>query len=203
MNAVAAQQLISNARLRYTLSAAELERINAFLQLRAEWNRTHNLMGPKAARDPWQLDVCDALALNEVFDSRLPLYDVGSGSGVPGLILALVTPEARVILVEPLSKRAAFLKTAIHQLKINNVSVLRRRWPVDNLTSCQVVSRAVVSPDTWPALANTNSVVMTIYRYLALSRPEFTEKDFTLKKTCNYQRSECEQLCVEQWRRVQ
>jgi 16S rRNA (guanine(527)-N(7))-methyltransferase RsmG len=203
MRAVDAQRMIATAGLSYAITGSTVERINGFVQLRAVWNRTHNLMGPKAAREPWRIDVCDAVALAQIFDAQLPLFDVGSGSGVPGLLLGVLVPKAEVVLVEPLSKRAAFLKTAIHQLELDNVRVMRCRWPIDELPKCQVISRAVVSPETWPALANADHAVVAIYRYLALNRPQFTETDFRLMQQCDYQRSDSERLCLEQWQRAE
>jgi 16S rRNA (guanine527-N7)-methyltransferase len=194
-----AEEVLRRSGLESELSQDTLEVLNAFLKLRLQWNRTHNLMGPKASREPWQIDVCDGVALTKLCQGTLPLIDVGSGSGVPGLIFSILVPDAEVILVEPLAKRAAFLKTAIHKLGLRNARVIRTRWPVQDLPTCEVVSRAVVSPEAWPALANQGMMVHGIYRYLALKRPAFTETDFCLKDECEYQRSSSEALRLERW----
>ena len=194
-----AQSILRRSGLTTRLTILQVERIAEFLALRLDWHRTHNLMGPKAADRPWEIDVCDAVALLEVYDADLPLYDVGSGSGVPGLILALLCPDIDVRLVEPISKRAAFLKTAIHRLNLDGVSVERTRWPVATIEECQVVSRAVVSPETWPRLACSGPEVTRIYRYLALNRPPFGEPGFVLERSCDYRRSDVDSLRLEQW----
>ena len=197
-----AQSILDRSGLMTTLHRVQLERISEFLSLRNEWHKTHNLMGPKAAGQPWAIDVCDAIALLEVFEDGLPLYDVGSGSGVPGLLLGLVCPTVDIRLVEPLSKRAAFLKTAVHKLKVPNVQVIRSRWPLEDCPECQVVSRAVVSPESWPSLACSGPNVKAVYRYLALNRPPFGEAGFRLGRSCDYSRSDVESLRLEQWVRV-
>jgi 16S rRNA (guanine527-N7)-methyltransferase len=197
-----AQSILVKAGLKTTLCAEQVERIAEFLRLRQEWHKTHNLMGPKAADNPWQIDVCDAVALLEIHDNDLPLYDVGSGSGVPGLILGLLCPDATICLVEPLSKRAAFLKTALHRFKLANVVVKRARWPLPEVEPCQVISRAVVSPETWPSLACSSPEVKRIYRYLALNRPPFSVPEFQLARSCDYSRTDVESLRLEQWVRM-
>ncbi len=147
------------------------ERLQRFLGLRGRWDKTHNLVGPESRRDPWRRDVLDALALQQVLDSTLPLVDIGSGGGAPGLLLALLE-DRPVHLVEPAAKRAAFLRQAVRDLGLEQVRVHRARWPADlGLEAIQVVSRAVVAPEAWPALAQQGVGVCAVIRMLAHERP--------------------------------
>ena len=196
-----AQEKIELAGLSYELDTNTLSRLNAFFDLRLNWSRTHNLSGPKAHKEPWNIDVTDAVALDQVLIDGLPLIDVGSGSGVPGLVLKILRPNQPMTLVEPLSKRVAFLKTAIHRLDLKKVSVARSRWPLQLTEPCQVVSRAVISPEAWPNFANVNGQVHSIHRYLAMSRPTFSSEDFRLGAAIDYQRSNQESLRIERWDR--
>ena len=196
-----AQQQINEAGFSYRFDANTVQRLNVFLDLRRTWSKTHNLSGPKAREEPWNIDVTDAIALEQVFTDGLRLIDVGSGSGVPGLLLSILRPNASIILVEPLSKRAAFLKTAIHRLKLKEVLVKRERWPLSTIEPCQVVSRAVVSPESWPELANADDNVQVIYRYLAINRPEFSVRPFKLGAAADYRRGNNESLRIERWDR--
>lgn len=197
-----AEAALATSGLNQRLLPSEVERIRTFLALRTRWSKAHNLSGPKAHRDPWLLDVNDAVALRTVLRPDLQLFDVGSGSGVPGLILKLLVPELPMVLVEPLSKRVAFLKTVIHQFKLSDIKVERGRWPLNGSQPCQIVSRAVVSPETWPRLADEGPHVLTIYRYLALSRPEFSTDGFELNSAVDYQRAHDEALRLERWDRL-
>ena len=178
-----------------------MQRLNAFFELRLTWSKTHNLSGPKARKEPWNIDVTDAIALDEVLIEGLRLIDVGSGSGVPGLILSILRPHQPITLVEPLSKRVAFLKTAIHRMNLKAVLVQRERWPMPLTGPCQVVSRAVVSPEAWPDLANASEHVQAIHRYLAMNRPVFSAEPFTLGASIDYRRSNEESLRIERWDR--
>ena len=196
------QRMLSNAGIDLKLMVHQHEKIAQFLSLRSEWNKTHNLSGPAADKDPWNLDVCDAAALNQVYRTGSPLYDVGSGSGVPGLIFGILRPEVDVQLVEPLTKRVAFLKTAARKLSLDNIKVHRTRWPIESREAGQVVSRAVVSPETWPGRANSHSSIQSIYRYLARQRPPFEQGNFELTDALDYQRAGGESLRIERWDRT-
>ena len=67
------QRMLSNAGIDLKLMVHQHEKIAQFLSLRSEWNKTHNLSGPAADKDPWNLDVCDAAALNQVYRTGSPL----------------------------------------------------------------------------------------------------------------------------------
>jgi 16S rRNA (guanine527-N7)-methyltransferase len=102
---------------------AELaERLAAYGALLLEANRRVNLTGAKdpAALVPHLLD-----ALTIAADVRGSLVDVGSGGGLPGIPLALAT-TARVTLVEPVAKKAAFLTRALGELGIEGDVVSER-----------------------------------------------------------------------------
>ena len=186
-----------------SLSQLTISLIEQFLNMRNTWGKTHNLSGPKALGDPWLIDVNDGIALSTILTSKtLPLIDVGSGSGIPGLIVKLVRPEQEMVLIEPLPKRVAFLKTVIHKLGLHGISVQREKWPLKSLGACEVVSRAVVHPKDWPRLANSGEHVKSIYRFLARNRPVFSEQAFELGAAQDYQRSDEESLRVERWDRV-
>src|SRR4051794_29698257 len=72
--------------------------------------------------------VGDALTVLPFLPKReLRLVDVGSGGGVPGIPLAIVRPDARVLLVESTKKKAAFLRSAVAELGLRNVTVSDQR----------------------------------------------------------------------------
>jgi len=100
----------------------------AYLELLQRWNRVYNLT---AIRDPQQMltqHVLDCLAVvhplqaaSRGFEAsehaRAPaLLDVGSGAGLPGLVLAMAWPELEADLVEPVGKKAAFLRQTVAEL---------------------------------------------------------------------------------------
>jgi 16S rRNA (guanine527-N7)-methyltransferase len=118
-----------HAALRGGLEALELplpgetqEKLLAYLDLLAKWNKTYNLT---AIRDPGKMishHLLDSLAVLP----HLPqgaLADVGSGGGLPGIPLAIAEPTRRVTLNDASHKKAAFLQQAVIELQLANAEV--------------------------------------------------------------------------------
>jgi 16S rRNA (guanine527-N7)-methyltransferase len=179
-------------------------RLEEFVELRAHWAQTHNLAGPQALASPWQSDVVDGLAVAVIMEPRLPLVDVGSGGGIPGLVVAAFAPDRVVLLVEPRAKRAAFLRTAAHALRLSQVTVVRDRWPLSRLQGpVQVVSRAVVSPLVWPSMALEGGTdVEGVIRMLAAERPTIQELEIERVRAVDYGSIHEGGRRVEYWSRI-
>ncbi len=108
------------------LGGAALDRVEAYLDLVARWNRRVNLTGAKSAGDRVRLLVAPVLpALAVPAPGRL--IDVGSGNGSPGLVLALLRDDLRAVLLEPRTRRWAFLREATRAGGRDDVEVLRER----------------------------------------------------------------------------
>jgi 16S rRNA G527 N7-methylase RsmG len=193
------ERLLRDAGVVATVPAGATERVERFLELRLRWSGAHNVSGPRALAEAWHVDVLDGFAVAAVLAPELPLWDVGSGSGVPGLIVAVVEPERTVTLVEPIAKRAALLRTAARALDLPNLRIVRDRWPVPLELPGQVVSRAVVSPSEWPALAvSAGPSVQSFVRMLAAERPPVSIAGFQLAGAVDYRSARAERR-VERW----
>jgi 16S rRNA (guanine527-N7)-methyltransferase len=128
----------------------------AFVKLLQTWNAKIDLT---AARTPAALAdvlVADALVMaDEAFvPKNAHLFDVGSGAGAPALPLAIVRPDLRITMLEPLQKRVAFLRTAIGTLGLApRVSAIAGRLELDAPTTTvapDVTSaRATFAPEDW------------------------------------------------------
>ncbi len=181
-----------------------VDQFQRYLDLRSTWAATHNMSGPMALEQGWECDVSDAIAVSECLIDDLPLYDVGSGSGVPGLLVGILRPDQPIYLVEPRIKRVAFMRAAVQDLGLKQVKLIRERWPVDQIRGpCQVVSRAVVDPEVWPSLAlSGGEQVVAVLRMLAANRPEFALESFSLDASIDYDLAEHGKRRVERWGRV-
>ncbi len=91
-----------------------------------KWNKIHNLTG---ARDEATMDefIYDAVFPVSFLPHVDTLLDIGTGAGFPGMILAMALPNTEVTLVEPLTKRAAFLQFIKADLGLKNVTVVKKR----------------------------------------------------------------------------
>ena len=195
------QRLLDRSGIPFQLTDAAFALIESYFERRYLWNQRHSIVGPQALANPWVIDFLDAAALMVLLEERMTFYDVGAGSGIPGMLIGFLSPDTTVRLVEPLAKRCAFLKSVIHQAGLQNISVERSRWPLSTSDEKQVVSRAVVSPQAWPELATSAPGVQRFYRYLAQQRPDMNINGYNLHSKVAYTRNGQGSFLIEAWER--
>jgi 16S rRNA (guanine527-N7)-methyltransferase len=103
------------------------------------------LIGPREAPRLWERHLLNSAVLAEAIPESASVCDIGTGAGLPGLVVAIARPDVRITLVEPLLRRTTFLEEVIADLGLDHVSVVRGR--ADDLhgqaTFDVVTSRAV------------------------------------------------------------
>jgi 16S rRNA (guanine527-N7)-methyltransferase len=118
------------------LSDGQFEQLLGYLELIAKWNKVYNLT---AVRDPEEMLVqhlFDSLAVvgplrRHTAGAGIRLLDVGSGAGLPGVVIAVCCPEIQVECVDTVGKKAAFVQQVAAQLKLPNLKGVHDR--VENL----------------------------------------------------------------------
>lgn len=86
------------------------------------------LVGPREACRVWERHLLNCAVVTELIPYGASVVDVGSGAGLPGVVLAIVRPDLAVTLVEPLARRTAFLAEAVAMLGLDaEVTVVRSR----------------------------------------------------------------------------
>jgi 16S rRNA (guanine527-N7)-methyltransferase len=109
-----------------------------------EWG----LLGPREAERLWDRHILNSAAVSELIPVDSAAADVGSGAGLPGIPLALLRPDLRITLIEPLLRRATFLSQTVVELGISDrVEVMRSRAEDHHRTYEIVVARAVAPLD--------------------------------------------------------
>lgn len=100
------------------------------------------LIGPRETDRLWDRHLLNCAVVAPAVPPGATLADVGSGAGLPGLVLAIARPDLSVRLVEPLLRRATFLSEAAATLDLTNVEIVRARaedlsgrWTVDVVTA--------------------------------------------------------------------
>jgi 16S rRNA (guanine527-N7)-methyltransferase len=118
-----AEQLSAGiAHLGIEVGPAAQQKLLAYLELLAKWNRVYNLT---ALRNPGEWvthHLLDSLSVLPYIHGPLVL-DVGSGAGLPGLVLAIARPDWKVVSVEAVDKKAAFQRQAAAELALTNFRV--------------------------------------------------------------------------------
>ena len=113
--------------LPFAVSPEQWAQLAQYLTLLNRWNAVHNLT---AVRDPLQQvprHVLDCLAVVPYLEDAHTLADIGSGAGLPALLLAVMRPQLAVLAVESNSKKAAFIRQAVTALQLPNVQVAAQR----------------------------------------------------------------------------
>lgn len=85
------------------------------------------LIGPREAPRLWERHLLNCAVLGELVPDGASVCDIGSGAGLPGLVLAIARPDLRVTLVEPLLRRTTFLEEVVSDLGLSSVEVVRGR----------------------------------------------------------------------------
>lgn len=140
------------AQLQLTLDDMTIDCLLAYLDLLQRWNGTYNLT---AVRDPAEMltqHLFDCLAVIEplrCFAEKGRLLDVGSGGGLPGVVIATTCPGWSVVCVDTVGKKAAFIQQAAVELRLTNLRSEHARVETLALPAFDVVaSRAFASlPD--------------------------------------------------------
>lgn len=131
------------AALGFDFSATAVERLLSYHTLLVKWNKAYNLT---SVRDPGEMidrHIIDSLSMiSAVEDTNL--LDVGTGPGLPGMIIALIKPDLPIWLLDSNGKKTRFLNQVKMALKVDNVTVVHHRlesWQPEQQFA-QITSRA-------------------------------------------------------------
>jgi 16S rRNA (guanine527-N7)-methyltransferase len=137
-------RLTQSAEIAQEIYGAEFPAISRYVDiLRAtavEWG----LLGPREAERLWDRHILNSAALSGLIPADSGVADVGSGAGLPGIPLAILRPDLRVTLIEPLLRRSTFLTQTVEELQISDqVEVVRSRAEDHQQTYDVLVARAL------------------------------------------------------------
>jgi 16S rRNA (guanine527-N7)-methyltransferase len=118
-----------------------------FAHLLATDGVVRGLIGPREVPRLWDRHLVNCALLGLAIPEGVSVCDVGSGAGLPGLVLALTRPDLTLTLVEPLLRRTTFLEEAVETLGLGNVEVVRARAEaLHGQRSFRVVTSRAVAP---------------------------------------------------------
>jgi 16S rRNA (guanine527-N7)-methyltransferase len=101
--------------------------IHRFVDLLTSAGVERGLIGPRESQRIWGRHVLNCAVVQSVLPRGAEVVDIGSGAGLPGVVLALARPDLAVTLLEPLLRRATFLTEVVDDLGLDRVEVVRAR----------------------------------------------------------------------------
>src|SRR5699024_3301741 len=104
-----------------------LPRVRRYADLLAGEGVKRGLIGPREVPRLWGRHLVNCAVVEELLPEGAEVVDVGSGAGLPGLVLGRMRPDIHMTLLEPLLRRTVFLKEAVGCLELPNVEVIRGR----------------------------------------------------------------------------
>ncbi|MDQ2757275.1 MAG: 16S rRNA (guanine(527)-N(7))-methyltransferase RsmG [Actinomycetota bacterium] len=129
------------------LFGERLARAEKYVALLADTGIAHGLVGPRERPRLWERHVLGCAVLGDVIPDSSRVLDIGSGAGLPGLVLAIRRPDLEITLVEPLHRRVVWLVDAVQSLQLVNVTVHEGRadscWagPKVDIVTARAVAR--------------------------------------------------------------
>ena len=164
-------------------SVAQTQALNQYLGLLLHWNATYNLTSVRDRPGMLTQHMADCLAVVLPVQRALPklpkrpksnrLLDVGSGGGLPGVVLAIMVPQLDVTCVDTVGKKAAFIRQAAGALGLKNLHAVHAR--VESLADSPfdlIASRAFSSLADFTRLSRTLLVPGGCWMAMKGKRPE-------------------------------
>ncbi|SET34011.1 16S rRNA (guanine(527)-N(7))-methyltransferase RsmG [Thorsellia anophelis] len=117
-----------------------------YVHLLDKWNKAYNLTSVRNPLEMLSKHIVDSLLITPYLVGKR-MIDVGTGPGLPGIVLAIFFPDKKFVLLDSLGKRIRFLTETVNQLKLNNVQIIHSRvelYQPDELFD-GIISRAFAS----------------------------------------------------------
>jgi 16S rRNA (guanine527-N7)-methyltransferase len=122
---------------------SDFSKLSQFADILAKDGVRLGLIGPREVERIWDRHILNCAALAELIPEGHSIIDIGSGAGLPGIVLAILKPESKVTLVEPMQRRTDFLSQVKTDLNLTNVEFIRGRAENQKIKAQIVTSRAV------------------------------------------------------------
>jgi 16S rRNA (guanine527-N7)-methyltransferase len=146
------------------LFADRIDLARAFTAALAAEGEERGLIGPLELPRLWTRHILNSALVAPLIRGRVA--DVGSGAGLPGIVLAIARPDAELVLIEPMERRVAWLNEQIAELGLSNATVVRsraedaEREAFDSVTARAVSALRTLIPITAPLARNGGELVL-------------------------------------------
>lgn len=137
-----------------------------FAHMLVEEGEVRGLIGPREAPRVWRRHILNSAAVTQFLPDKGSVADVGSGAGLPGIVLAIMRPDLEFHLIEPMERRIAWLAEVSEELGLDNVKLHQKRAEElhNSISFTVVTARAVANMDklvraTFPLVSSGGSLL--------------------------------------------
>ena len=121
--------------------------IRAYAEFLTTAGIERGLIGPREGERIWERHIFNCLPITQLLPQGASLFDIGSGAGLPGIVIALARPDLKVTLIEPLERRVEFLNEAVAAIAAGGVEIeVIRGRAQDVKKSADFVTARAVAP---------------------------------------------------------
>lgn len=136
-----------------------LDAVTRYHELLRQEGVLRGLIGPREVSRLWERHLANSAAVVPFLPEQGDIVDVGSGAGLPGIVVSILRPQAQVILIEPMERRTAWLMHVVAELELENVDIRRGRadeyhgaFQADAVTSRAVAPLEKLARWTFPLI---------------------------------------------------
>nr|WP_235915605.1 16S rRNA (guanine(527)-N(7))-methyltransferase RsmG [Puerhibacterium puerhi] len=157
---------------------AAYDKVAGFADLLREQGELRGLIGPREVDRLWERHILNSAAVVPFLPQQGLVADVGSGAGLPGVVVAMMLPSVEVYLVEPMERRTTWLQEVVDRFELANVQVKRGRaeeyhdaFEADAVTSRAVANLAKLARMSMPLVRRGGEMVVLKGRNVAQEVP--------------------------------
>lgn len=107
-----------------TFTEKQEKKIEKYISLATKFNETHNIFVRKNEEEVFNEDIMDCLPILQAIEPNRSIADLGSGGGLPGILISITNPDNKISLIESNQKKCYFLRLLIDELDLKNTSVI-------------------------------------------------------------------------------
>ena len=173
------EELLTASSLNFTKK--QINKAEEYIHQILKWNKTRNLVSRNLTKDDLAEHFLDCAVLQKLLKTG-SVIDLGSGSGFPGICLAIIDQERKVTLVDSNRKKTTFLTHVKNELKLNSVTVRNERVEdLNRINDANIVCRAFMGPEDMlkslkDKITKSNKITIMVSGESSISLPGFDIK---------------------------
>ncbi len=145
------------------VSSEQIDKLVGYVNLLSKWNRAYNLTSVREPREMISRHIMDSLIINSYLRGTT-FADVGSGPGLPGIPLAIISESKKFTLIDSRVKRSVFQRQAVMELNLRNVEIINSRVEeIRNRSFDGIISRAFASLTDFSGLCSNITGDQTLF----------------------------------------